>query len=49
MNFYKVANKKEISLADRFSNSILEYLQGITEKKELKKQKIIVKNTEKKE
>ena len=38
----KSSNKKEISLSERFSDTILEYLKGITEKKELKKVILLV-------
>ena len=38
----KSPNKKEISLSERFSNTILEYLEGITEKRELKKVILLV-------
>jgi len=38
----KSPNKKEISLTDRFSNTILESLQGIAEKKALKKVIVLV-------
>ena len=38
----KSSNKKEISLSERFSDTILEYLKDITEKKELKKVILLV-------